>query len=213
MSVGNSEIESKSTINILGIRFDENLKWQSQIENAISESNKVLYAIKQIKDYFTLNERKMLITSLYFPKLYYGSEIWHLPELAAPLKKSLKRSSAMALKICITDHNQYSTHTEIHQKAKRSPPEQMCLYKHALLLYSLFNSCIPELEHLHLNFQLVNNDRKIFLEFKKSLNFGVGKNILLNRFTHLNNLIEKDWLNLSFDSYKVKCKTIFLIDH
>jgi hypothetical protein len=126
----------------------------------------VLHAIKQLKDYFTLNERKMLVTSLYFPKLYYGSEIWHLPELAAPLRKSLKRSSAMALKICIKDFNQYSTHTEIHQKAERSTPDQMCLYRHALLMYLLFNSCIPEQEHLYLNFQLLNNKRKIFLEFR-----------------------------------------------
>ena len=147
-------IQSKSTINILGIKFDENLKWESHIESAISESNKVLHAIKQIKDYFTLNERKMLVTSLYFPKLYYGSEIWHLPELAAPLKKSLKRSSAMALKICIKDFSQYSTLTEIHQKAKRSTPDQMCLYGHALLLYSLFNSCIRYLTCVFLNLNI-----------------------------------------------------------
>ena len=37
-----------------------------------------------------------------------------------------------------------------------------------------------------------------------------NNNILLNRLHILNNKIEKSWLNLSLESYKVKCKELFL---
>ena len=38
----------------------------------------------------------------------------------------------------------------------------------------------------------------------------VGMNILSNRLTIINNKINLDWLNLSVDSYKVKCKRLFM---
>jgi hypothetical protein len=155
--LGKNIINSKDSINILGICFDENLKWNMHVNKAIKESNQVLHGIKVIKNYFNLAERKDLITSLFFSKIYYGAEIWHLPDLSGPLKKAIKKSSANALKICITDFNQFTTHTEIHLKAERSPPQNLCLYKHALLLHKLVNTCIPENEHLHMNFQLLDN--------------------------------------------------------
>ena len=33
-----------------------------------------------------------------------------------------------------------------------------------------------------------------------------GKNTLVNRLATLNNLINYDWLNLSYGSFKIKCK-------
>ena len=35
--------------------------------------------------------------------------------------------------------------------------------------------------------------------------------LLTNRLTLINNTIEYNWLNLTFDSFKVKCKNLFLI--
>jgi hypothetical protein len=208
--IGENEIKSGQSMIILGLVFEENLNWKKQIENAISGANQVLFAIKIIKGYFTLQERKNLITSLFFSKLYYGSEVWHLPDLPESLKKSLKKCSANALKICLNGINQFTTHTEIHNLAERSLPHTFCLYKHALLMYKLFNSCVPDLEYFHLNFQLLDNQRSNKLCYRKSINHEAGNNILLNRFAHLNNKIEKDWLNMNFLAYKIRCKALFL---
>ena len=38
----------------------------------------------------------------------------------------------------------------------------------------------------------------------------VGKNNLNNRLNTLNGKVEYDWLNLSIDSFKIKCKNEFL---
>ena len=38
----------------------------------------------------------------------------------------------------------------------------------------------------------------------------VGINCLANRLTVINNKIPLNWLNLSLDTYKVKCKKLFL---
>ena len=38
----------------------------------------------------------------------------------------------------------------------------------------------------------------------------VGTNILVNRLTCINGLIKYDCMNLTMESYKIKCKTLFL---
>ena len=39
----------------------------------------------------------------------------------------------------------------------------------------------------------------------------IGKNLLVNRLTILNNQINYEWLNLSYDAFKLRCKNILLI--
>jgi hypothetical protein len=195
-------------MNRLGIKFDENLKWTKQIQHTISESNKVLHGIRIISKFFNYDERKDLLTSLYFSKLYYGAEVWHLPNLTLPLKKQLKKASANALRMCTDKVNIFSTHTQIHKVTGRAMPDEFTMYRHAILMYKLFNYQEPINEHLHANFQLVDNPRLTKIVFRRSQNLECGKNILLNCFVELNNLIEKEWMNLSLDSFKIKCKAL-----
>ena len=41
-------------------------------------------------------------------------------------------------------------------------------------------------------------------------NLRVGRNILVNRLSVLNNQIKHGWMNCSLNTYKVKCETLFL---
>ena len=148
---------------------------------------------------------------LYYSKLYYGSEIWHLPGLTLKLKKSLKLASANACKTCIPRENSHLlTHTEIHSLAKRALPEDLCKYRHAILLNKLMRNELCDNELMWLNFQIVDNARSQRWSFITRQNYDVGKNILLNRMHILNNLIEKNWISLELNTYKIKCKEKFL---
>ena len=44
-------------------------------------------------------------------------------------------------------------------------------------------------------------------------NYESGKNILLNRLSHLNDKIEKLWLEQSLNTLKVKCKALFFTNN
>ena len=121
-------ITSKRTINVLGILFDSTMKWNEHVNKAISESNSSLYAIKLIRKFFSTDELRNLLTALYYSKLYYSSEIWHLPGLTLKLKKNIKLVSANACKLCIQRENVHLlTHTEIHTLAKRALPDNICV--------------------------------------------------------------------------------------
>ena len=51
----NVNIRSKTTINVLGIQFDSQMKWESQVSQAIKKARKALHGIKLIKKHFDKN--------------------------------------------------------------------------------------------------------------------------------------------------------------
>ena len=77
-----------------------------------------LYAIKRIAKFFNKEERLTLITSLYYSKLYYGSEVWHLPERTTSQSKMIKNASANALRTITNEITIYHTHTQIPGRLK-----------------------------------------------------------------------------------------------
>ena len=206
----NTSIQTSNTINILGIIFDSNLNWNKQYQHAISEANQNLHAIKIIAKYFNKTEHKTLLTSLFYSKLYYGSEVWHLPGRSQSQNKKLKLASANAIRACDKSLTIYNTHTQIHNSADRAMPDQMIKYKHAITMYKLFKTCQQEPEFVNLNFQLNLNPRINHANFFNRQSYETGNNILHNRLSHMNNTIEKSWLDLSLDSFKIKCKELFL---
>ena len=85
-------------------------------------------------------------------------------------------------------------------------------YKLALCLYKLYNSNFNTFEFTLLNFNQVLTGRQTNFIILKSNNSKVGLNRLANRLHYINNFIPLNWLNQSFDTYKIKCKKLFICD-
>ena len=211
IKVGEALVKSKKSINVLGIVFDSKLQWSPQVANTIKKSKSALHAICLIKKYFNPVERRTLITSNFYSILYYNSEIWHIPKLNKQLKSHLKTASASALKICTPNYNMYMSYNTLHSINKRAQPSQILLYKHAILLYKIYLFNIPHLEWVSLNFNQILTSRQTKFEIHNSPNYRVGNNILSNRLSVINKQIDLDWLNLGLDSFKIKCKSKFLL--
>ena len=63
---------------------------------------------------------------------------------------------------------------------------------------------------ININFNNIHTTRQTRFMTSKANRLKVGMNQISNRFYYLNGKIELDWLNLSYDTYKVKCKKLFL---
>ena len=204
-------INSKPTMNVLGIIFDSKLQWGPQVENAILKSNKAKHAIMLIRKFFNKQELNTLLTSNFFSVLYYNSDVWHIPSLNPRLKQQILLASARALKLCTSNYNLTMSFIQIHTLNNRATPNQLMLYKHALLLYKIWNDKIYSDDWLSLNFQQNFNVRNSTVKLIDTSNLKIGKNIAVNRLMVINGLIEYDWLNLSINAYKIRCKTKFLV--
>ena len=209
ITVNNAIIKSKPFMNVLGVIFDCKLQWHEQTAAIIKKSKRALYCIKLIKNYFTPHELALLITSNFYSILYYNSEIWNVPKLNSKLKQDLLSASASALKICTPSYHMMMSFYELHYINNRATPTQMSQYKLALTMFTLFNKQEPTVDWVDLNFQQIFNQRNTTLNFVNTSNYKVGQNILCNRLTCLNNKIEQNWLNISKESFKIKCKNLF----
>ena len=208
--LNNVAIKSKNTMNVLGVVFDSTLNWSQQVSQTITKSKKALHAIKLIRKHFNQKELLTLLTSNFYSILYYNSEIWHLPTLSPQLKQLLLSASSNALKLTQTFPNRMQSFINIHTECNRALPEQMILYKHAILLHKTYNQKIPEIEWIALNFQQLLTSRQTKFSTIKTNNCRVGNNILANRFHALNNKIKLEDLNESVSAFKVNYKKIFL---
>ena len=96
-----------------------------------------------IKKYFSKDETLQLLTSNYFSILYYNSEFWQIPNLKPPLKQLILSASANALKLAQRTPNPYESFIDVHKSCKRANPNQMVMYKHAIILHKLYNVNLP----------------------------------------------------------------------
>ena len=103
-----------------------------------------LYGIRIIRKYFTPVETRNMITAIFYSKLNYAAEVWHFQGLARILHKKLKHASANALKLSTLGVTAFNTHTEIHRMAERAMPEKMYLYRHAVMMFKVFNNMFCE---------------------------------------------------------------------
>ena len=197
-------------MNVLGVLFDSKLNWQSHVEQTISKAKKSLHAIRLIKKFFNKDELLQLVTSNYFSILYYNSEIWHIPTLNANTKQSLLSASSSPLKICIREYDLTMSFAKLHSLAKRADPPHVMQYKHALQLFKVYNNSNSSFDWLSLFFNQNFNDRATTVKLFDTSRYKIGKNLLANRFKILNNKIQYDWLNMTLESFKIKCKCLFM---
>ena len=197
-------------MNVLGVIFDSRLNWNEQIARTVNKTNTAIHCIRQIKYYFTPDELLQIITSNVYSILYYNSEIWNIPTLNYEAKQKLLSVSSSALKLCNPSYHDRMSFAELHAINKRATPTQMCIYKHALLLYKLLKIEIPSLDWIDLNFQQSFNQREQTFKFFSTNNYRVGCNSICNRMNILNGTLQLTSVEKSFESFKVHCKITYL---
>ena len=147
------------------------------------KANSSLHEIHMSKIFFQSKELLQLITANYYSVLYYNSEIWHIPNLKPALKQLLLSASAKALKVCMFKPDPMIFFIDLHKLNKRATPNQLLIYKHALLLFNVNNENQPSAKWLALNFNQILTSRQTDFQILKSNNYRVGLNITSNRLT------------------------------
>ena len=149
-----------------------------------------------------------MLTTFFYSRLYYGSQVWLLPSLKRTLKTKLFSASGNALKLL--DRN--LSFRELHKKFNRATPMQFQRYTTAVSFFDLIKREIPEEEWINLQFNIQNDRRNTRITFQTSNNYRCGFNRLSNRFRSITNEIEKEWTDLSRDAFKTRCKKRLITD-
>ena len=210
IKLSDDSIVSNNSINILGVLFDTKLTWSAHITKTITKAYKSLNAIKLIRKYFSIKETLLLLTSNFYSVLYYNSEVWLIPSLNLNCKKMLLTASSNALKLAYNYRFPFISYLNLHNMAKRATPSMFTNYKLALMLHNLYNSDLMSDEWIHLNLNQVFTSRQTMFHINKNNNLNVGMNALSNRLHLINDKIPLEWMNKSYNSFKMSCKNYFL---
>ena len=170
----------------------------------------LINTIRLIKKYFTKSELLHLITANVCLVLYYNSEIWHIPSLKIELKKKLTSISAKAIKTCMYYPDRMISFEKIHKMNNRAMPDSLMTYKTALQLLKLYNATDSSINWICWNLDQILTSRQAAFRILKTNKTKVGLNTLSNRFALLNGQIPLQWLFASFETFKVRCKKLFL---
>lgn len=204
ITVGDKTIKSKASMKILGVIFDSRLSWGEHVDYAICNSRKTLHAMKTVRKYFSDSEMMQLLTANVYSKLYYGSAVWLLPNLKESIFGRLFSHSGRILKII--DRN--SSYRMLHKKYNRATPKIFSLYQTAINLYITHKDPSPNA----LATVTLNDRRNERLTFVRNNRFKVGLNLIANRLRSVSNVVDKKWLDLNLETYKLKCKMRIIQD-
>ena len=141
IKVFGTEIASKNFINVLGITFDSKMNWSIQVANAISKAKKSLYALRQIRPYFSNKQMRTLLDSYFYSTLYYNASVWLTPDLSSALKHDLLTASALALRSCLMSNEYNISFINVHKINNKCTPNQIMLYQISLSLYIHETEC------------------------------------------------------------------------
>ena len=133
-----------------------------------------------------------------------------MQSLGTQLKQHLLAASVNALKILSPKSDIRISYDQLHKIHKRAIPMDMMKYRLALQMYKIYNGSSMDENWIDMNFQQNFNGRHQAFHINDCSHLKIGKNILCNRLGVLNNQIKLDWLNLSFNSFKIHCKQEFL---
>ena len=76
----------------------------------------------------------------------------------------------------------------------------------------LIKKKIPEEDWINLQFNIKNDERNTKLSFHVNNRLKCGLNCLSNRFKSITTEIDKQWLDLTRDVFKTKCKKRLIIE-
>jgi hypothetical protein len=171
---------------------------------------RALNAIKIIRKHFNTRELLLILTSNFYSILYYNSEAWMLNNLNANLKRSLLSTSVSALKMALLYPKHNINYINLHQITKLTTVEVFGMCKLELLLFKVYNDCLPNDEWVQLNVNQYFTSRQTFFRINTNNLLTCGTNELSNKLHHLNGLIKLDHLNLNYTCYKIECKKLFM---
>ena len=210
LTINDIVLKSKNSIKVLGITFDAKLQWHLQVCNTVTKSKRALHAINLIKKYFTNKQLLELITSNYLSILYYNADVWVLPSLAPNLQQKLLSAPAAPLNLFTRIYDKSMSYESLHTLNNCANHKQFTTYRHAILLHKFYNDKTFNDNWLDLFFNQQLNGRCNTVDFLNMKQYKIGNSLLSNSFVILNGKINFEWLNLPFNSYKLKCKSMSL---
>ncbi len=214
LRISDVEVSTISDMKVLGMTFNENLKWETQVKNTIAKCNSKLGVLKKLRNKFTEEQFLKIVTSQYYSTLYYGGAVW-LPNISYKDGKLIESAHNKALRIAFLDRKKKIGKEDLAKKSKRAKPEEWAKYASATLVMKIIRNKSP-------TYLLGTLMETIFTERRKPLNGKfynnskgkIGKQRIQNRIGFMNG-IKDEWMMVNISDNEIRQllkKNLFTFD-
>jgi len=129
-------------VQVLGCWFDSGLTWTKNVQIVVNSCQRLKPALRCLKQRTTRQELLKVITSHYYSRLYYASEVW-LPCLKSQLKMKITTMHFYPLRLALGDFRRVLSYRQITQLTCRAPPKELINLEFARTLISICSNCDP----------------------------------------------------------------------
>ena len=200
LECGDHVLKSASTMNVLGILFDRNLNWEPHLGKAISGCQRLKPALRCLKSKLNRKEILQVITSHYYSRLYYGSEVWY-HSLSKINRNRISPVHYYPLRLACNNFNKLTSRLTLNNLTSRAPPGELNDYKIAKLMISIISNVDPfTLFHELLSHAVLERRRPNNPHFLDMSRVRIGKQSLANRLGIISRKIKFKWLNINMSA-------------
>lgn len=204
-------IKSKCIMKVLGVYFDNHLKWSYQIDHSIKKAKCASFQLRKLKKFFNENELLKIATAFVYSKLYYGACVWFNPYINKSDRNRLLSISTFIIKNCFNLRDWHLVNRkDIHLLANRATPNMICDYYSANMLKSIFDNKCPNSIFKKLQSSYRYNDRTKNSYFPDKSKIRLGQNSFANRVHLISKKLPENWQNLTPNQFKRFSKNSFL---
>ncbi len=210
MCDGNN-VRSAPEMGVLGITFDNRLNWEAQLKRTLKTCQRFKPALRALKQKLTKREFLQVVTSHYFSKLYYCSEMW-FPVMSAKFKKQIASAHFYPLRLSVNDYYKRLSRFHLCKITKRASPDELSDFKVAKMMISISNNACPfALFNEILSHAVVERRKPFNPTFLDMSRTKIGRQSLANRLSNVSKKTKFEWLykQMSKDTLRVNLKKTF----
>lgn len=203
-------VKAHKEMKVLGIKFDEKMSWNTQIEDTIKKTRKLAYGMRYLSKYFNYDEMTIVLKSQLFSNVYYNCEIWLNNGLHKRLKMRLLSATTGLIRETFGLRGWPISRVDIHQLANIPTPDQWSNYVHARTLHKILMDEFPEGIYNDLTRQVLMDKRNKKLTFYANNKKRVGLQCFQNRCNFISSKFNDDVWGLTPVAFKNINKAVCL---
>jgi len=189
--VTNESIPISSSLKVLGVTFDKDMKWNSHVANLVKKSQRMISGLKIIRSKMNQEQIMKVITSQYFGALYYGISVWY----DALLKKDKQKLDVLhykALRVAVKDWGRLYPR-DMLDTLGRALPNAFAKYSLGSVIMTIVATRFPMRLYNVIMENHFTTRRNSMPQFFDNSAKKVGRQSLRNRMKTLTEKLGEDW--------------------
>jgi len=212
ITVKNNDIVPSNNLKILGIKFDQDLAWDTHMKEVRRKAMLVINKLKFLSKFLSKDSMKKVVTSHFYGMIYYSSPVWLTEITSAQNWKILNSLHYRALRTAVRDFAFKWSKEDLNAYFKRATPLKWMKYsccKMAINLYNLGNDGPPLTSKLKAS-AYINDRQPQRAYFMDTSRLRIGKHSLPNRMNSMCS-ISFNWIGgIDKNKLRIELKKTFV---